>query len=275
MDPHGWQGVAFNQATASENKIHSDEVARRYGFRGGLVPGVTVYAYLVHPALASWGLYWLERGTATVALKKPLYDGGRFHVDLKADGASAYDGEVCDEGGVVCAEGRVALGDGGGAPARRGDAPVPAADARPEATRAALEALRERGSGAVHLRWTGEGTLERYTVALDDMPDLARPDRGGFAHPAFSLGLANTALAANVSLGPWIHVASEVRHHAAIPLDSALCIESRVTDLFARGGHEFVDLDVAVFRDDIPVLSASHRAIYRIRPAAQAAEPRT
>jgi hypothetical protein len=38
--------VAFNTATASTNKIHDDQVAQQLGFRGGLVPGVDVYAYL-------------------------------------------------------------------------------------------------------------------------------------------------------------------------------------------------------------------------------------
>ena len=37
---------ARNTSTSSENKIHDDAVAKTYGFRGGLVPGVTVYAYL-------------------------------------------------------------------------------------------------------------------------------------------------------------------------------------------------------------------------------------
>ena len=33
---------ASNEATESENKIHDDTVAAQYGFRGGLVPGVSV-----------------------------------------------------------------------------------------------------------------------------------------------------------------------------------------------------------------------------------------
>ena len=37
---------AFNTAQESENKIHDDDVARRFGFTGGLVPGVDVYAYM-------------------------------------------------------------------------------------------------------------------------------------------------------------------------------------------------------------------------------------
>ena len=35
--------VARNFAEASENKIHSDDIAKRFGFTGALVPGVTVF----------------------------------------------------------------------------------------------------------------------------------------------------------------------------------------------------------------------------------------
>jgi len=35
---------AYNTAKASENKIHDDEPARRFGFRAGLDGGVHVYA---------------------------------------------------------------------------------------------------------------------------------------------------------------------------------------------------------------------------------------
>ena len=42
--------------------------------------------------------------------------------------------------------------------------------------------------------------------------------------------------------------------------------KTRVKDLFEKRGHELVDLDVAVFLEpDRPVLSAQHRAIYRLR----------
>jgi len=51
MQPHSL--VAFNTATASANKIHDDTVAASLGFRGGLVPGVDVYAYLCHPPASS------------------------------------------------------------------------------------------------------------------------------------------------------------------------------------------------------------------------------
>ena len=33
--------VDGHEATDSDNRIHSDDVAKQYGFRGGLVPGVS------------------------------------------------------------------------------------------------------------------------------------------------------------------------------------------------------------------------------------------
>ena len=66
---------AFNTAAASENKIHDDAVARRFGFGGGLVPGVDVYAYMAHLPAARWGHAWLEHGAAECRFQKPVYDG--------------------------------------------------------------------------------------------------------------------------------------------------------------------------------------------------------
>ena len=62
--PAAYDVRAFNQAAASENKIHDDTVAQRFGFRGALVPGVTVFAYMAHQPVARWGRAWLERGAA-------------------------------------------------------------------------------------------------------------------------------------------------------------------------------------------------------------------
>ena len=37
-----YQVVARNFSTSSENRMHSDEMANRYGFQGALVPGVAI-----------------------------------------------------------------------------------------------------------------------------------------------------------------------------------------------------------------------------------------
>ena len=63
-----WSATALNTAPDSENRIHSDELAKEYGFEGGLVPGVTISAYLVHPLVERWGRTGSIMGTPTVGL---------------------------------------------------------------------------------------------------------------------------------------------------------------------------------------------------------------
>ncbi|MBI5505792.1 MAG: hypothetical protein HY899_13415 [Deltaproteobacteria bacterium] len=271
MSLQPWRGVAYNGATESENRIHGDDVARRFGFRGGLVPGVTVYAYLAEPAIRAWGIDWLARGAASVVLRKPLYDGARFEVEVTPEGEGAYRGRVVDEQAVVCADGRVWMADAkeiAPAPKRRGDVPVPALEARPPATRAAMEALRSAGMGALRVVWRGDGEMGRTTHDLAEMSELVRPDRQGYANPAFVLGLANWVLARNVRLDAWIHAQSDLCNRGAVPLGAELVVEATITDLFSRGGHEFVDLDVAAFSGDRAVMTAQHRAIYKLREVA-------
>ena len=54
---------AYNLAKNSENKMHDDSVARRFGFQGGLVPGVDVFAYMSHmPGARIDGRPFLQAG---------------------------------------------------------------------------------------------------------------------------------------------------------------------------------------------------------------------
>src|SRR6516225_12504700 len=66
---------AYNTSKLSENKIHDDTVARRFGFSGGLVPGVDVMAYMMHLPVARWGRAFLARGLVEARFLKPVYDG--------------------------------------------------------------------------------------------------------------------------------------------------------------------------------------------------------
>ncbi|MDO9245771.1 MAG: hypothetical protein Q7U11_04760, partial [Phenylobacterium sp.] len=66
---------AFNTAKLSENKMHDDSVALKYGFRGGLVPGIDILAYMIHVPVAKWSRAFLERGLIEARFIKPIYDG--------------------------------------------------------------------------------------------------------------------------------------------------------------------------------------------------------
>jgi len=73
--PETYRVQAYNTAKLSENKMHDDTVAKRFGFSGGLVPGVDVMAYMMHLPVAKWGRAFLERGLIEARFVKPVYDG--------------------------------------------------------------------------------------------------------------------------------------------------------------------------------------------------------
>src|SRR6201995_299645 len=98
---------AYNTSKFSENKIHDDTVARKFGFSGRLVPGVDVMAYMLHMPVAKWGRAFLERGLIEARFVKPVYDGEVAEVSaaMEADGLTI---EVQSRGDL-CATGTASL----------------------------------------------------------------------------------------------------------------------------------------------------------------------
>jgi hypothetical protein len=265
--PESFGAEAFNQVPESDNRIHSDEVARAYGFRGGLVPGVAVSACLLHPAVLAWGRPWLERGQAHVVVGSPVYDGERFRVEVEDASTRSYTARLVDPRGTVCANAEVALpATAPAAPKRRGD-PLLVRDAvPPPASRAQLEQLRETGLRALRTRWNESAEITRYLRDPAALPAIFREQR--LANPAFVLALTNWLLARNVRMSAWLHLETRSQHHRAIEPDTDLVVEGRIAELFEKKGHEFADVDVAIFdlRDDSALASVRLRAIYRLRP---------
>jgi hypothetical protein len=154
-----------------------------------------------------------------------------------------------------------------GAPAMRGDPHLAQGDERPLATREVMEDLRGRGLRAMRARWNGIAEMTSYLRDRSQMPELLRPEGGGYANSAFALGLTNWVLSSNVRMGPWLHLQTESQHYQPIPRDSELVIEAAIADLFEKKGHEFADLDVVTYRleTEEALLSARLRAIYKLR----------
>jgi acyl dehydratase len=259
-----YQVEAYNTARASENKIHDDEVARRYGFSGGLVPGVDVYGYMTHPLVAHWGRAWLERGRAECRFAKPVYEGEIATVTtVERDGGLAIEVE---SRGQPCASGQAWMTD---RPARpRLDE---FAEARPPAVRpGADERTLATGTqlGIAPFRLTAD-FAERYLQDVRETDPVYARD--GLAHPGTILRLCNWTLSHNVVLGPWIHVGSKLQNFSAARVGDDLSVRARVTDNYERKGHRFVDLDALVIANGrTPVARIAHTAIYRPRQVGDA-----
>jgi hypothetical protein len=258
---------AYNTATASSNKIHDDAVAREYGFRGGLVPGVDVYAYMTHVPASLWGLQWLEAGSMSARFVRPVYDGERVAITGEQRGHELTL-ELTGADGVVRAMGRAALG----APVAGDDdadvppqAPVPddpppasAESLRPGTLLGSLDAVFDASKAAEYLA----AVRERLPLYTDS----------AVAHPGWLLRFANTVLATNVVLGPWIHVSSDIALLGVVSDGETLEVRGEVVAEYERSGHRFVELDVAVTAGDRVVQRVAHTAIHTPRRLTHSAE---
>ena len=260
VTPAPYQVEAYNTSKASENKIHDDAVARRFGFSGGLVPGVDVYGYMTHQPVARWGRAWLERGVAECRLLKPVYDGEIASVIAEPES----DGLVLrvTSQGMLCATGTASLPDAAApAPALNSFAapPTPPED-RPPADETSL--------AVGTLLVTPEFAADYLRDARETDPLYARE---GLVHPATILRTGNWVLSHNVVLGPWMHVGSSVRHFALARVGDEITARGRVVANYDRKGHRFVEVEVLVIANGATaVAQIAHTAIYRPRQVAAA-----
>ena len=195
---------AYNTAKASENKIHDDATARRFGFSGGLVGGVHVYAYMTHLPVAHWGRAWLERGTGDCRFSKPVYEGeiAEITAEESADGLTMF----VHSRGELCATGSAMLPLSVSPPVvdEFQSATPPAHDARPAADESSLAVGRWLSSNPLHV------TADYHT---QDLTDTRETDplyaNEGIVHLGTVLRCCNWVLSHNVVLPAWMHVGSD------------------------------------------------------------------
>lgn len=260
--------TARNTSLHSPNKIHDDAVARTLGFRGGLVPGVTLYAYMTRAIVAALGRDWIVCGRAAVRFTHPVYDGDRMTLETTtAPGdPAAIEVRALNPGRTVCGVATAGRLDLAARPpldlAKYPAAPLPSA--RPAATRANLEAIDVLGSPE---QLYDETVAGEYADKFDDPNPMFRGPLG-LVHPAFYLDQGNRAFDRNLVPEPWMHVGSEVEHLSSTLVGQSLTTRGRVHRLFEKNGHEFVELDLVLVAGQTgPVARLRQTSIYRLAAA--------
>jgi acyl dehydratase len=255
---------AYNTSKDSENKIHDDTVARRFGFSGGLVPGVDVLAYMLHLPVEKWGRAFLERGLIEARFLKPVYDGEIANVTAsESDGALSIEVESRNE---LCATGSASL-----------PASVPSfslddfTEVAPVAERQPVSANSyEVGKwlGTLPRDWAGEAA-QGYLHDVRERDEIyARENLG---HPGLLQRVMNKVLVDNAVLGPWIHVGSRMQLLSAAKSGDELTARAKVIGNYEKKGHRFVELDALVVANaKTPLAHCWHIAIYQPREQAAA-----
>ena len=168
-----WSAKAFNQVPDAVNEIHGDKVAKAYGFRGALVPGATVAAYLIHPFVEAYGMDYLQRGCAHVRLHSPVYDGEIFEVEVEEQAPASFSARLGQGKSALCASAEIHLDtDPVQPPTIRGDEEGdPKADLMP-ATPENMKWLQDHGCKAFVDYWNVEHRMSTYLKDRSKMSSL-------------------------------------------------------------------------------------------------------
>lgn len=267
MSTQTYQVLAYNYAHDSDNKIHDDETAARYGFKGGLVPGVADYAYLSRAAFQVWGEPWLRGGKMEAKFIKPVYDGETATAIATGEDESDPPERVTlslrNPDGVCCAIGSASLQVDATAP-DISDYPHRAPLAPQARPLPAIETFAPgRTLGAVDYIHDAQAAREMsqslFVEALESV------NGGTLWHPALCLSYANRIVKENIQLGAWVHTASRVNYFDHPMQGEQVSLRGTVADTYDKRGHVVTELDLAMFADaQRALVQIRHTAIIRL-----------
>lgn len=247
--------TARNFSASSENKIHSDEVAKKYGFRGALVPGVAVYGHLSRPLVQAYGAAWLGHSANTLRLLKPAYHGEKLLLALSqteaGDLVTCHNplGELLAE--VKSSDTLPELPD------------LSVLDAAPKPEQRVEISWQTVNPGETFVPWRFEISAEAnqtYTQQVDDPQDLF----SDYAHPHLLQHLANAALVKEQVMPTWMHVGTDTCHRSALRVGDEVTVRSAVLDKWQKKGHEFIRIWVTLWRGDELTTDMHHTAIFKV-----------
>ena len=255
---------AYNTAKLSENKMHDDTVAKRFGFNGGLVPGVDVMAYMMHLPVAKWGRAFLERGLIEARFVKPVYDGEI--ADLRGKESNGVLSIEVESRGQLCATGTASLPASAPSISISDFSEIAAVAERKPVNESSYQT--GKWLGTVPRAWAGEAAQEYLTDVRESDPIYLAE---GLGHPGLIQRVMNRVLVDNAILGPWIHVGSRMQLLNPARSGDELTARAKVTANYEKKGHRFVELDaVVVANGRTPLAHCQHIAIYQPREQAAA-----
>lgn len=251
--------VARNFAETSENKIHSDEIARRFGFTGALVPGVTVFGHLAWPLTRRFGERWLHGSRVTTRFIKPAYHEETIALTDRETGTEGLAVECTNTAGVVLATLECAIETTQLAVDEHAHMAGPREpDARVEIT---WDTVHVDEPFARYV-WKPDDALNReYAARVADETEVFRQ---GVLHPHAILSQANQVLVRRFVMPAWIHTGSELRFRKLLRVGDEIEVRAVPLEKWERKGHQFIKLYVAYVVLDEIAAEIFHTAIFRV-----------
>jgi acyl dehydratase len=262
---------AVNTAPDSKNRIHSDDGASEYGFKGGLVPGIATFSYACEALRWTQGDQWTDHGYVNIGYRNPVYDGDLIQVAVDTSAAESGAVRVTNQAGQRCAEGVFAAGATGSfseSDEQLPEVPLPASIL--PLTGANLIAAEQLGSVPVVL---DAAECAEYLVMLGLDPAFYLEHR--VAQLGFLARQYTRLIAATFErVGPAIHARTELLVVRPPHFGETISVRGRVDRAFRRKGHGYWTFEMAwVDADGRTCLRAMHTGIWDVKK--RTAEPGT
>ena len=251
-----YRPTARNFMEDSENRMHSDAIAKQLGFDGALVAGVAVFGHMTHPLVSALGAAWLDEFTASLRLFKPAYDGDVLSIE-HTETHREHLVQCTARGGTLLAEVRSRPGIAAESElsTRPGGAP---AGERPVVT---WDAIHENEAFPT---WSWTPTEEENATTASQIDDALELYRTGIVHPQLILSQANSAFSNRFVLSAWLHVGSEVAFRKRLMVGDKVEVRTVPTRKWRKKDHEFVELHVAYVVGDTVKTEITHTAIFKV-----------
>ncbi|HKI74184.1 MAG TPA: hypothetical protein VJ998_06060 [Pseudomonadales bacterium] len=251
---------AFNDALESENRIHDDDVARRFGFEAGLVPGVVVFGHMAYLPLKAQGEAWMTNNQVEVRFLKPAYDGDILTIEHDTDDGGSKTQCINAVKTLLCSM----------TSQHQSTAPDPAWQIAPanqmaERQEISWDNLYTDKAAPAHIWRADFGTNLDLAEQLEDDLEIYR-NENAVVHPFWILRQCNAAFERSFILPMWLHVGSKIRFHK--PLRVGQEIETRMVpiDKWENKGHQFTTLYIPFIVGDEVYVEVEHTSIFRIAP---------
>jgi hypothetical protein len=253
---------------ASNNRIQDDEYARRCGFRAGLAPGISLFAYMSRVLVESMGRDWLQRGSAEMRFVRPVYEGEEIRItgavaSVAQDGTISVECQASNNQGAICGIGSGQL------PPQLSLATPDLSDYPPgRAKLHRLISLESLQPGEILTPITSEFTWNVHWQYCQKSIRDHHPLYQRALHPGWILSQASQILAANYAVSAWIDVSSQVQNFHCLEEEGQIVTRGRVQEKFERNGDHFIVLNLAVFSQERCLQTIRYTAIFRIAPNA-------
>lgn len=250
----------FNDALESENRIHSDKIAEKFGFEGALVGGVVVFGHMTYQPVRLMGDSWLTDNQAEVRFIKPAYDQQFLNITCREKDSGHLELECLNDQNTLLAT----------MESRKGATPFnslwevsPAKDAviRREIH---WDLLHIDQPAPVHI-WNPslDGNIA-YSSQLKDDNLLYTEGSQPLVHPFWTSRECNSAFVRSFILPAWIHVGTKFYFHKPLRVGQSIEIRMIPTKKWESKGHQLATLYIAFIVDNEPYVEAEHTAIFRI-----------